>query len=225
MLTWITCLYFGISPIRLPTAQATVHHGMSTEGERSSSLVFGLTPSMALPCPLLPKCLSLLSVPIPALQRNSSLTDTCQPTIWRLFTHTEPPRSVVKVPDVVGGWENCLVADANAHILHMNVPWCDVVWTLVDERSVVSHLYLSLPTASQVGNTGSGRRPTGSCVAAVTGRWLSNVNFNDVFICILTEWKTLHCVELYNVSYVYTEHFIQWVNFLINHCYHCVGCI
>lgn len=29
-------------------------------------------------------------------------------------------------------------------------------------------------------------------------------------------------MELYNVSYVYTEHFIQWVKFLINHVSHCV---
>lgn len=29
-------------------------------------------------------------------------------------------------------------------------------------------------------------------------------------------------MELYNVSYVYTEHFIQWVEFLINHVSHCV---
>lgn len=29
-------------------------------------------------------------------------------------------------------------------------------------------------------------------------------------------------MELYNVSYVYTEHFIKWVEFLINYVSHCV---
>lgn len=35
----------------------------------------------------------------------------------------------------------------------------------------------------------------------------------------------MHSMELYNVSYVCTEHFIQWVKFPINHVCHCVGWI
>lgn len=32
-------------------------------------------------------------------------------------------------------------------------------------------------------------------------------------------------MELYIVPYVYPEDFIQWMNLVINHCYHCDGCI
>lgn len=75
------------------------------------------------------------------------------------------------------GWKGRMWLAAEriaSHFAHERpaVWWC---WTLVGDRSEVSHQWLSRPAASQVSNTGSWRRPTGSYVAAVTGHWLSNV--------------------------------------------------
>lgn len=81
-------------------------------------------------------------------------------------------------------------------------------WCMIGQRSATSNFLYQLPHKSATLEVGDDTT-TGSCVVPATGHWLSNVNFSDVFICILTEWKMLHCMELYNISYVYTEHFIQ----------------